>query len=205
MSIDDGPRVSADVDDGEARTVPGEPGVWVFVLGDMVIFAVFFATYLAYRAGDPALFSRSQGELTTAFGAVNTIVLLLSSLLLAAAVRRMRLASWAGPDRRASWLIAGAIALGVVFSIIKIIEYSGEVGRGITPLSNDFFLCYFMFTGVHWFHVLIGLAVLGTILRFSTRTGLTVRQRVFVEGGACFWHMVDLLWIVLFPLFYLAR
>jgi nitric oxide reductase NorE protein len=186
-------------------TVPGEPGVWVFILGDLLVFAVLFVTYLAYRASEPAVFAASQESLNAGFGALNTIVLLLSSLLVAGAVRRLADPSRTGRDRPAERCVAGAILLGLAFSAVKVIEYSGEVRAGLTPMSDDFFLCYFMFTGLHWFHVLIGMVVLGVVLALARRDRLSARQRVFIVGGACFWHMVDLLWLILFPLFYLAR
>lgn len=190
---------------GPTRVVPGEPGVWVFIFGDLLVFALFFVTYLVYRAAEPTVFTVSQAALDTGFGALNTGVLLLSSLLVAGAVGRLADPSRTRRDRPAELSVVGAILLGLVFSAVKVIEYSGKVDAGLTPMTNDFFLCYFMFTGLHWFHVLIGMVVLGVVLVLARRGRLSPRQRVFVVGGACFWHMVDLLWLVLFPLFYLAR
>ncbi|WP_372787870.1 cytochrome c oxidase subunit 3 [Paraconexibacter sp.] len=188
-------------DAARVRRTPGEAGTWVFIFGDMTVFAVLFATYLYYRAEDPALFASSQQELNQTFGAVNTLLLLLSSLLVVAAVRAVR-------DHRgvaAPRLIAGAMACGLAFSGLKVVEYGEKISHDQTPATDDFFLYYFVLTGMHWFHLLIGLAVLTALIVITRKPNLTARQVSFVEGGACFWHMVDLLWIVLFPLLYFVR
>jgi nitric oxide reductase NorE protein len=158
-------------------------------------------TYLYYRADDPGLFRQSQAELEQTYGAVNTIVLLVSSLLVVWAVRTVRT-----PARRITpWLIAGAIGCGLTFSTLKVLEYHDKVSAGITPSTNDFFMYYFVYTALHWTHLIVGMIVLSYLLVLSRRRTLTSRQFGWFEGGACFWHMVDLLWIVLFPLLYLAK
>lgn len=180
--------------------VPGETGVWVFIFGDMMVFAVLFATYLYYRAENVELFNTSQGALNQTYGAVNTLLLLLSSMLVVMAVRAVRKQM----RRVAPWLIAGAFTCGLAFSALKVIEYTGKVDHGITPATNDFYMYYFILTGLHWFHLAIGLCVLGVLFVLARKPKLTQQQFAFVEGGASFWHMVDLLWIVLFPLLYLV-
>jgi nitric oxide reductase NorE protein len=184
-----------------SRHVPGEAGIWVFIFGDMLVFATLFATYLYYRGDDPALYATSQRTLDQTFGAVNTLLLLASSLLVATAVRAVRRQA----QRLASWLIGGAMLCGLAFSALKFTEYSGKLHHHLTPATNDFYMYYFVLTGLHWFHLMIGMAVLTTLLVLVRKPQLSSRQFAFVEGGACFWHMVDLLWIVLFPLLYLVR
>jgi len=181
--------------------VPGEAGVWVFILGDMLVFALLFLTYLYYRADDPGLFAQSQARLDQTFGAVNTLLLLLSSLMVLTAVRAIRHRR----HRIASRLIAGAFACGIAFSILKVLEYHDKIAHHLTPATNDFFMVYFIVTGLHWFHLIVGLCVLSALIVLTRRPRLSAGQLAFVEGGACFWHMVDLLWIVLFPLLYLVR
>lgn len=180
--------------------LPGEVGAWVFILGDMTIFAVLFATFLVARGKDVSLFSSSQVALNQDFGVANTLVLLTSSVLIAWGVRSIR--EGKGP---ASWLFLGAFACGLSFSALKCMEYVGKVHHGITPATNDFYMYYFVLTGLHWFHVALGMVVLLVLFRLARKPSLTDQQLAFVEGGACFWHMVDLLWIVLFPLLYLAH
>jgi nitric oxide reductase NorE protein len=181
--------------------VPGEAGIWVFIFGDMMVFAIMFATYLYYRGKDVALFNASQQQLNPDFGLVNTLLLLASSLLVVLAVGVVR----AGTHRPAQPLILGAIGCGVAFSVLKIIEYSGKLDAGITPQTNQFFMFYFVLTGLHWFHLAIGLAVLGYMYFSARRTSLDAKQFAWFEGAGCYWHMVDLLWIVLFPLLYLVN
>lgn len=181
--------------------VPGEPGIWVFIFGDMMVFAIMFATYLYYRGKNTALFNASQLHLNPGFGLVNTLLLLTSSLLVVLGVGLVR----TGAHRPARPLILGAIGCGLVFSVLKLIEYSGKLEAGITPQTNQFFMFYFVLTGLHWFHLAIGLAVLGYMYFSARRTALDNKQFAWFEGAGCYWHMVDLLWIVLFPLLYLVN
>lgn len=188
---------------GEVRGghVPGEPGIWIFILGDMAVFAVLFGTFLVYRSKDVELFDSSQLHLNTTFGLINTLLLLVSSMLVVLAVSAVRRET----PRPAPLLIAGAIACGLAFSVLKVVEYVGKIDAGITPQTNTFYMFYFLLTGLHWFHLLLGLAVLSYLLISARRKSHDARQLAWFEGGGCFWHMVDLLWIVLFPLIYLLN
>lgn len=182
------------------KHLPGEVGVWVFILGDLMVFALLFGVYLYYRIDDPALFASSQSRLNQAFGAVNTLLLLTSSLLVVTAVRALR----HGVTNIAPELFAGAMACGAGFAVLKIFEYSGKISEGLVPATNEFWMYYFILTGLHFFHLLLGMAVLTFCLVSSRMASLSAQRFSLVEGGACFWHMVDLLWVVLFPLLYLA-
>jgi nitric oxide reductase NorE protein len=177
--------------------VPGESGIWVFIFGDTIVFAIMFATYMYYRGKDVALFNASQLALNTDFGLINTLLLLSSSLLVVLAVGLVRV----GIHRPAQPLILGAIGCGVAFSVLKVIEYSGKLDAGITPQTNQFFMFYFVLTGLHWFHLAIGLGVLGYMYFSARRMSLDVKQFAWFEGAGCYWHMVDLL----FPLLYLVN
>jgi nitric oxide reductase NorE protein len=185
-----------------ARHVPGEEGAWIFILGDMCVFAVFFSVYLIHRGDDPGLFAHSQEALNRNLGALNTMFLLVSSLLVVLAVRAIRSVA---QRHLAPLLIIGAMACGACFIVVKAFEYHEKLAAGITPATNDFFMYYFVLTGLHLFHLIIGLVVLTVLYTLSKKPVLSQHQLAFVEGGACFWHMVDLLWIVLFPLLFLVR
>lgn len=184
-----------------ATHLPGEEGTWIFILGDMTVFALLFGVYITARAEDPGLFNSSQEELKVAFGAVNTLILLLSSLLVVSGIRAMR----HGIPNLAPKLFAGAFLCGLAFSVNKIIEYSDKISHDLTPATNDFFMYFFVLTGLHFFHLLIGMALLVFLIVQSRKPKIDERRFAFVEGGACFWHMVDLLWVVLFPLLYLVH
>lgn len=181
--------------------VPGEAGIWIFILGDMTVFAFMFGTYLFYRNRETAVFERSQQTLHESYGVINTLVLLASSLLVAWGVRALRQRQ----TQIAMWMFVGAIGCGVVFSTNKYFEWGGEVGEGLTPATNNFYMLYFILTGLHFFHLIIGLGVLAFLVRTARRRQLSPTRFAVAEGGACYWHMVDLLWIVLFPLIYLIH
>ena len=185
---------------GPAKRLPGEEGIWAFVLGDMVMFSLFFGTFLFYRNEQTELFTQSQLLLNQHYGVINTLLLLTSSWFVATAVFLYR----KNETERAAHMIAPAFLCGVGFVIIKIIEFSEKFSAGITLNTNDFFILYFMFTGIHLVHVLIGLVVLLFLWHAARHApdGSAIRT---LENGATFWHMVDLLWIVLFPLIYLLK
>lgn len=182
------------------KRLPGEEGIWVFVLGDMLLFSLFFGTFLYYRNEQTEIYLQSQLLLNKNYGAVNTLLLLTSSWFVATAVHMYRKSD----TEWAARLLALGFFCGLGFAIIKVVEFSEKITAGITLNSNDFFMFYFMFTGIHFLHVLIGLGVLffvrHTVLQSPDGSGIRS-----LENGATFWHMVDLLWIVLFPLIYLLK
>ena len=183
------------------HSLPGELGVWIFVLGDMCIFALFFAVYLFYRTEDLPLFLDSQQTLNQNFGALNTVLLLFSSLFVALAVIDVREQQGVFAPR----LLLFGIGCGLGFAVVKFFEYGEKLRAGIGISTNDFYMYYYIFTGIHFIHVLIGLVLL-SIMFFAAKDGISEPPalRMF-ESGGIFWHMVDLLWIVLFPLLYLIR
>jgi nitric oxide reductase NorE protein len=183
------------------RHLPGEAGIWVLILGDLLVFAIFFATFLVYRAGQVALYSAAQASLDRGFGLLNTGLMLTSSLFVALAVAQAR----AGPSRRVvNWLVA-ALGCGLAFVVSKALEWGGKLAAGVTLNTNEFYTFYYMFTGIHLLHVLIGLGVLGYLVARSSRSGPGPGYEGVMESGGAFWHLVDLLWVVLFALLYLVR
>lgn len=175
--------------------------MWVFIFGDLTVFALLFGVFIVERSKNAAVFDTSQRLLNQNFGAVNTLLLLSSSLLVATGVRAIRQRLSIGPK-----LFVGAIACGAAFSCIKFVEWGEKLSAGHNPGSNHFFMYYFILTGLHFMHLVLGMCVLTFLFFQARRPERVVGQRLaFVEGGACFWHMVDLLWIVLFPLIYLMH
>lgn len=186
----------------EAPHVPGEPGLWILLFGDLLIFTVLFVVYLSRRADDPELFATSQDHLNRTFGVVNTLILLTSSLLVVLATKALRddrLRSLAAP------LTVGGALIGACFVVVKVFEYQQKFAAGIGPSTNEFFMYYFVLTGLHLAHVIIGLAMLAVLARLASKPDPTPMRIGFFEGGACFWHLVDLLWIIIFPLVFLVR
>ncbi len=185
-----------------AKHVPGEQGVWVLIFGDMLLFTMLFGAYLNSRSHNRALFAESQLALNRTLGVANTLVLLCSSMLIVLAVRAMRSTQFRHLAARLT--LAGAL-VGSCFVIVKVIEYRTKVAAGITPNTNEFFLYYFALTGLHLVHVIVGLIALLVLWRFARRTETTRTQVAVFEGGGCFWHMVDLLWLIIFPLVFLVH
>jgi nitric oxide reductase NorE protein len=184
-----------------AKHIPGEEGTWIFILGDMTVFALLFGVFIDARSKDPILFNHSQAVLNQNYGAINTLLLLSSSMMVITGIRAIR----HNIRGLAPAMFLGAIGCGLGFSFMKYLEWSEKFSHGIKPATNDFWMYYFILTGLHFFHLILGMVVLTYLFVQSRKPTLTVRQFAFVEGGACFWHMVDLLWIVLFPLLYLVK
>jgi nitric oxide reductase NorE protein len=183
------------------RRLPGVEGVWVFVLADMTVFALLFGSFIVSRYHNPAVFEASRHALNPNFGGANTLILLTSSWLAALALDAVRKSRFALAQR----FIGGAFLCGLVFMVSKGIEYTEKLKAGISLLTNDFFMYYFTLTGIHLFHVVAGSVVLA-VLWFKARSQSFDPERpVVLECGAIYWHMVDLLWIILFPLLYLVR
>lgn len=187
--------------------LPGEPGVWVFIVGDLLMFALFFGAFVHYRAQDPALYIQSQATLNQGLGAINTVLLLTSSWFVVGAVQDTR-GQRAG---RAGTRIILAFLCGAGFIAVKFFEYREKISAGINLTSNDFYMYYYMLTGIHLLHVVIGMGVLiflWRLLRQSALRDSTVSHESVIghlESGASFWHLVDMLWIFLFALLYLMK
>lgn len=185
--------------DERQEHLPGELGVWVFILGDMAAFGLFFTVFVWERASDPALFDASRDTLDITLGALNTLLLLSGSLFVIRGLTAVK----AGRSRVGRRWLAGAMTTGAVFAVDKVIEYVGQGRAGHGIASNHFYMYFFMLTGIHLTHLAIGVGVLGYMRALAGHPTLTVRQVRNLESGASYWHMVDLLWIVLFALLYL--
>jgi nitric oxide reductase NorE protein len=179
--------------------LPGDASMWVFVLGDLVIFGAYFVIFMVYRTQERGLFLASQQHLSMGVGVVNTLVLIASSWFVARGVQSVRAAEYA----RAIRLIGCGGACGVLFVVIKAYEWSSKISQGLTFPRNDFFMFYYLLTGVHLFHVVLGLVILGVVVVNLRNPGL--RRTSIAEAGATYWHMVDLLWIIIFALLYVMR
>jgi nitric oxide reductase NorE protein len=183
------------------RHMPGEEGIWIFIFGDMLVFSLFFITYLYYRGQNVTLFAASQLQLNQTFGVINTFFMLSSSWFVATAVQAAR----KSPSEKTPRCFALAFLCGLGFVVVKYFEYGEKIRVGITPNTNDFFMYYYIFTGIHLLHVIIGMGVLIFLARISRVASVNDRTIRNLESGGSFWHVVDLLWIVLFALFYLVK
>jgi nitric oxide reductase NorE protein len=174
--------------------------VWVFILGDMVVFAWFFIVFMHQRAQHAGAFNEAHRSLNLTFGGLNTLLLLTGSWFVVMAVHALR----AQNQRNGKRLIGVAIACGLGFVINKLLEYHERIVAGHPHEQAEFFMYYFVLTGIHLVHLLIGLAVLTLMWRVAGKPVLGPRQFRTLEASASYWHLVDLLWLVLFALFYLV-
>lgn len=178
-----------------------DPGLWVIVIGDLLVFLLSFCLYAwAYR-GAPEAFRASQETLLVSAGLINTLVLLTSSWFVVRALERARSGSWQAASRQ----LDIAIGLGVLFALIKLGEYLSKFSAGVSVATDTFFGFYFALTGLHFVHVTLGLLLLTYLTLLMRRRALSAVEGGLLAGAATFWHMVDLLWVFLFPLFYLVR
>ena len=182
----------------ETPHLPGDTHMWVMVLGDLVIFGGYFLIFMVHRAMSPDAYLVAQQHLNVTIGVVNTVFLLTSSLFVARSV----LATRSGRYPQAIQLICAGGAFGLMFIALKAYEWSVELAGGHT-VANEFFSFYYVLTGVHMLHVTLGLIVLGVCIR--ELRAVKRRRTTLIEQGATYWHMVDLLWIVIFGLLYVMR
>lgn len=194
-----GHRTAGDTTD-EPRLV-GDLVIWLVILAELLTFGILFLTYAISRARNVDLFNAAQGTLDLHAGVINTILLICGSGCVAHAVQAVRRDD---SSRGVLWL-AGALLCGGTFLTMKAAEYATKLDAGIDLATNDFYTLYFMLTGFHFLHVVAGMIML-TLLLIKTARGAYGRHDCHaLETGAAFWHMVDLLWIVLFPLVYVMR
>lgn len=179
----------------------GDPGVWVFIAADTGAFALFFALFTLGRMAQPEVYASSARQLSLSLGLLNTVILLCSGWLMALAVA----AAQRGDRDRLQRHLLLALLVGSGFGLTKVWEYAQKIQAGITLLSNEFFMYYFVLTGVHFLHFLVGVGVLLVLLSKARQDEMDSRLVVWMESGASYWHMVDLLWLLLFPLLYLQR
>ena len=186
---------------GPAVAPPGDLAIWFFILAELLAFGVFFAAYAFARAHNVELFNEMQQTLDRPAGALNTVLLITASWCVARGVEATHRARSATGAR---WL-AGGILCGGGFLAVKGVEYAAKFGAGINLSTNTFYMFYLSLTFFHFMHVILGMIIL-IVLWWQTRQGVYGPADMNgIESGAAYWHMVDLVWIVLFPLVYVMR
>ncbi len=188
---------------GEAphRYPPGDLAIWVFILAELLVFAVFFSAYAFARMGDPALFNQYQATLSQNAALVNTLTLITASYFVVRAVAAIREDDSRGCVR---WLLA-ALGMGALFLVIKSAEYAHHFSLGVSMSTNRFYMFYFSLTFFHFMHVILGMVILAAVALKARRGGYSAVDHRGVETGASYWHMVDLVWLILFPLVYVMH
>lgn len=181
--------------------LPGDLAIWIFILAELLAFGVFLVAYAFARSGDVAGFDARQLGLDRNAGAINTVLLLTSSFFVVRATQAVA----AGTCRRAGGWLMGAIGCGLGFVVIKAFEYTKSFGAGVTLSSSTFDMFYLSLTFFHFMHVLLGLVILTAIWNGARQNRYGPDNMNGIESGAAYWHMVDLVWLILFPLVYVMR
>lgn len=180
---------------------PGDLAVWIFICAELFVFAIFFASYAFTRANNIELFNEFQATLNTDLALLNTIALLASSYFVVNSVIAIKY----DQQKKAATNLLYAIIGGAAFLAFKLIEYSHHISEGINLTTNLFYMFYLSLTFFHFMHVILGMLIL-IILWINTRKGLyTSTQHNGLESGGAYWHMVDMVWLILFPLIYIMR
>ena len=192
----------------ERKYPPGDFGVWIIIYVELLTFGLFFIGYAFSRRSNLEMFNTSQLMLNQATGFINTLILVTSSYFVAKGVQYMRNMTQdtiEASNKKASVWLAFAIIFGIAFLFIKGSEFAHIFGEGITLSTNKFFMFYLLLTMFHFMHVVLGTIILFNIRQRTKISAYTPEDHRGFESGASYWHMVDLLWIVLFPLVYIIR
>ena len=185
-------------------------GMWIFLYSEIILFGGLFVLYAVYLYEYPELFAQGGKELNRIIGSLNTVVLLVSSCTVAASITAIQ----RGKKGQAMACLAFSIFCGLVFVVNKYFEWGAKIHHDIYPNSatlqdgepglNIFFGLYYVITGLHGLHVIIGMVLLTTSLALVHRGRITASRYAVLENSGLYWHLVDLIWIFVFPLFYLG-
>ena len=179
----------------------GDLAIWFFILAELLAFGVFFAAYAFARAKNIELFTAEQAALNRNAGAINTVLLLTASYFV---VRAVQAAEAQASRQCANWL-GGAIVTGFGFIIVKLTEYAAAFEHNISLSSSTFHMFYLSLTFFHFMHVILGLVILIAMWNGARQGRYRPGDMNGLETGAAYWHMVDLVWLILFPLVYVIH
>ena len=187
----------------KAAYPPGDLAIWFFIFAELTAFFALFVTYAVSYRGHYDLFATMQQTLDPEWGAVNTVLLLVGSW----AVARGVVAAESLPQQKAArpvgaWLLVATLC-GVGFLVSKGMEYAAKYRAGIDLDTNLFYTFYYSLTAFHAMHVLLGVVILTIVTVKAARGAYHMGATVGIETAASYWHMVDLVWLILFPLLYL--
>jgi nitric oxide reductase NorE protein len=183
------------------KRLPGDLAIWFFIMAEMFAFAVFFGSYAFSRANNVEMFNLYQQTLDRNAGALNTVLLITGSWFIVLAVQ----AAHRDDQKTVPRNIFLGFLCGGAFLVVKVFEYSAKFGAGISMSTNTFYMFYISLTFFHFMHVILGMVILSVLWKQSRKGAYTSKDAHGLESGAAYWHMVDLLWIILFPLVYVMR
>lgn len=188
-------------------------GMWMFLITEILLFSGMFVAYAVYRSWHPEAFAIASTELDWVMGGVNTVVLLASSFTIALSIHYAQ----KNDRKKLVWLLTTTLVLAGVFLVIKYFEYTAKFSHGIylgeafhphdaalmAPFVKQFFSIYFVMTGIHGVHVVIGMGIIGWLIYKASKGAFNSEWYTPVELTGLYWHLVDIIWIFLFPLLYL--
>jgi nitric oxide reductase NorE protein len=177
---------------------PGGILIWIIIFLELFTFGAALIAMVIYSKDEPQIFSESRSHLNVIFGAINTILLLTSGFFMAKSVEKFKLRA----IEKTSFYLKLTMLGGLLFLALKSIEYIDKIEAGLTIGYNTFFTFYWMLTLFHVIHILVGLIILGTVFIGIRKRNCTITINDF-EASAAFWHMCDLIWLLLFPIIYL--
>ncbi|MHC8286795.1 cytochrome c oxidase subunit 3 [Pseudomonas sp. XS1P51] len=181
--------------------LPGDLAMWFFILAELSVFAILILAFAVTQAIKPQLFVESRLLLNTSTGLAMTLSLLTAGLFAALAQEQVRRSR---PRYGAVYLLAALLAASV-YVVLKLTEYRHLLASGLGMEHNTFFTLYWILTGFHFLHVLLGMVILGWLAERCRRGLYDAGNRSGFESGVLYWHMVDLIWVVLFPLVYVLN
>lgn len=184
-----------------SRRLPGDLAMWFFILAELTVFAILILAFAVTQMFNPQLFGESRAALDSSIGLALTLSLLTSGLLAALAVEQVRQAR----QGRAALLLLAALASACIYVVLKLNEYGHLAGLGLGMEHNTFFTLYWILTGFHFLHVLLGMVILGWLAERCRRGAYRTDAHSGLESGVLYWHMVDLVWVLLFPLVYVLN
>ncbi len=185
----------------EPRLLPGDFAIWFFIFAELLVFGIAFISYAVARVQNVELFNQFQLTLNRELGAANTLLLITASYFVVRAIHAIRLDDVKGCI---SWLYA-SLGCGAGFLLLKSLEYYEKFSHGINLSTNTFYMFYLSLTMFHFLHVILGMIILFAVAIKAQRGGYSADDHIGVETGASYWHMVDLVWVILFPLVYIIR
>jgi nitric oxide reductase NorE protein len=182
------------------KRLPGDLAIWIFILAELTVFAALFLMFSVSKSMNAEMFAEGQATLHPLMGLINTLSLITSSYFVAKAVL---FASQGQLDKSAKWIWMG-VAIASIYIVTKFIEYQELISLGYNLRTNTFYMMYFFITFFHFMHVLMGIVILIVVANKAKKGGYA-DDITGVETGASYWHMVDMVWVVLFPLIYVIK
>lgn len=185
----------------QTKLLPGDLAIWFFIFMELLVFGIFFIIYAVMRLQNIEMFNQYQLTLNRELGAANTLLLITSSYFVVLAVHAIKI----NDIKRCTFWLYAALGGGAGFLILKSIEYSDKFSAGINLSTNTFYMFYLSLTMFHFLHVILGMIILLAIAIKVKAGAYSADNHIGIETGASYWHMVDLVWIILFPLVYIIR